>query len=74
MLTLEIGTLKRDGTRVLSTSAVAKFTGVAARTVCMWIDSGKLKGFRLPASKHRRVIEADLFAFCEAWGMEHLIR
>lgn len=53
----------------MTTSEVCK---VAPRTVCEWIDGGKLKGYRLPMSKHRRVLPSDLEIFMRANGMEKL--
>lgn len=41
--------------RVLTTSQVAKICHVATRTVSNWFDSGRLKGYRIPGSAHRRV-------------------
>lgn len=41
--------------RVLTTSQVAKICNVATRTVSNWFDSGRLKGYRIPGSAHRRV-------------------
>jgi excisionase family DNA binding protein len=59
-------TVKVGGGHQLTTGAVASVVGVAARTVTKWIDSGALKGWRLPESTDRRVLAADLLAFLEA--------
>jgi excisionase family DNA binding protein len=66
--------------RCFTTGQVAKVCGVSARTVHNWIDSGQLKGYRIPPGTHtglgraqgagdRRVRRADLIAFMEARGM-----
>ncbi len=49
--------------RTLTTGEVAKICNVATRTVAKWIDSGELKGFRLPGGKNRRVMMENLIAF-----------
>jgi excisionase family DNA binding protein len=49
-----------------STGQAAKICKVAARTVTKWMDSGKLKGFRLPGpGGFRRVPHAALVAFMQ---------
>ncbi len=49
--------------KTLTTGEVAKICNVATRTVAKWIDSGELKGFRLPGGKNRRVMAENLIAF-----------
>lgn len=56
----------------MTTSEVAKICKVAPRTVLKWIDSGRLKGYRIPMSLHRRVLPSDLESFLKANGMETL--
>ncbi|HEY3227441.1 MAG TPA: response regulator [Planctomycetota bacterium] len=46
-----------------TTGEIARLCQVTKRTVITWIDSGRLKGFRLPGGAHRRVAAADLAAF-----------
>jgi len=53
-----------------STGDIAQLCGVAPRTVCKWIDTGQLKGFRIPGSKDRRVTQASLESFMRSIGME----
>jgi len=54
----------------LTAPQVAKACNVAPRTACKWIDSGQLRGYRLPgANGQRRVRLADLVAFCKRHGM-----
>ncbi len=47
---------------------IAALCHVAPKTVCRWIDSGKLTGFTLPGGTERRVRHADLVAFMERIG------
>jgi excisionase family DNA binding protein len=46
-----------------TTGDVARICQVTKRTVIQWIDSGKLKGYRLPGSRHRRVAASSLKDF-----------
>jgi hypothetical protein len=61
--------------RTLRPGQVAKLCKVAPRTVNKWIDSGRLKGFRLPQSPNslkapdRRVYEWDLQDFMIDHGL-----
>lgn len=55
--------------QALSTGKIAKLCGVAPRTASKWIDTGLLKGFRVPGSKDRRVLRTDLEAFAKEHGM-----
>jgi excisionase family DNA binding protein len=41
--------------KVFTTGQVAKICKVAPRTVSKWFDSGKLRGYRIPGSKDRRI-------------------
>jgi hypothetical protein len=43
--------------------------GAARRTVAGWIDSGKLKGYRIPGSKDRRTHEEWVNEFCDEHGI-----
>ncbi len=54
---------------VLTTGEVAKICNVAPRTVSKWFDSGKLRGYRIPGSKDRRIPLAELVRFMRAHGM-----
>lgn len=47
----------------LTTAEVGRLTGVSCRTAARWIDEGRLHGYRLPGSDHRRVQPAELLAF-----------
>ncbi|MDE2438827.1 MAG: hypothetical protein KGN01_05555 [Patescibacteria group bacterium] len=52
----------------LTTGQISNYCCVAPRTVSKWIDSGRLKGFRLPGSMDRRVLIEDLVKFCNSFG------
>lgn len=52
-----------------TTGEVAKISAVTKRTVIKWIDSGKLKGYRIPGSTHRRVAKEDLAQFLKEHGI-----
>jgi len=61
--------------KLFTTGQVAKQLGVAPRTVSEWIDSGRLKGFRIPPGRgttqacHRRIKKFDLIAFLTENGL-----
>ena len=48
---------------VLTTGEVANSCNVAPRTVTKWFDSGKLKGYRIPGSRDRRIPLNELRRF-----------
>ena len=54
---------------VLTTGEVAKICNVAPRTVSKWFDTGKLKGYRIPGSRDRRIPANQLVKFLRAHGM-----
>lgn len=51
---------------VLTTGEVARICNVAPRTVSKWFDSGKLRGYRIPGSKDRRIPLDQLIRFMKA--------
>jgi excisionase family DNA binding protein len=53
----------------LGTTRISRIIGVCDKTICNWIDAGKLKSYRL-AGKTRRVKVADLVAFMKVSGMD----
>ena len=53
----------------LTTGEVARLCGVTRRTVIEWIDSGKLEGYRIPGSLHRRVSSESLRRFQSRYKM-----
>lgn len=54
---------------VLTTGEVAKICNVAPRTVSKWFDCGKLRGYRIPGSRDRRIPVGQLVKFLRAHGM-----
>lgn len=65
----------RNGS-VMSVGAIARVAKVAPRTVAKWIDSGQLRGYRLPGTGGRgpgtcprRVERAEVVRFLTAHGM-----
>jgi excisionase family DNA binding protein len=61
----------RTATRkdVLTTGEVARLCHVAPRTVSKWFDTGKLRGYRIPGSRDRRIPRNHLLAFMRAHGL-----
>ncbi len=54
----------------LTTGQVASRLGVSMRTVSKWIDSGVLRGIRIPLSKDRRVHPQALAEFEKLYGYD----
>ncbi len=54
---------------VLTTGEVARICNVAPRTVSKWFDTGKLRGYRIPGSKDRRIPLDQLVRFMRAHGI-----
>ena len=54
---------------VLTTGEVARACHVAPRTVSKWFDTGRLKGYRIPGSRDRRIPMASLVSFMRAHEM-----
>src|SRR5574341_505130 len=52
-----------------TTGEVARICQVTKRTVIKWIDGGKLQGYTIPGSKHRRVAAEALRQFMKASGI-----
>ena len=48
---------------VLTTGEVARICNVASRTVSKWFDQGRLRGYRIPGSKDRRIPRSELVRF-----------
>jgi len=53
----------------LTTGDVARICRVAPRTVSKWFDTGKLRGYRIPGSRDRRIPVQQLVAFMRAHGI-----
>ncbi len=54
---------------ILTTGEVARICHVAPRTVSKWFDSGKLRGYRIPGSRDRRIPLRQLLQFMRDHGM-----
>lgn len=54
---------------VLTTGQVAKICNVAPRTVSKWFDTGRLRGYRIPGSRDRRIPAEQLVRFMKAHGI-----
>lgn len=59
------------GKNVLTTGNVARICNVALSTVIRWFDKGLLKGFRVPGSKHRRILPEELIKFLKEHNMPY---
>ncbi len=53
----------------LTTNEAARILGVSRPLVIQWIDSGQLKGFRIPGSTSRRIPREALVAFARQHGI-----
>jgi len=51
---------------IFTTGEVARICHVAPRTVSKWFDTGKLRGYRIPGSRDRRIPRDQLVAFMRA--------
>ena len=49
--------------KTYTTGQVSKICKVAASTVNKWFDTGRLKGYRVPGSRHRRIPRESLIEF-----------
>jgi len=59
--------MKQKG--VLTTGDVARICNVAPRTVSKWFDTGRLRGYRIPGSRDRRIPVEQLVKFMRAHGI-----
>jgi excisionase family DNA binding protein len=55
--------------KVFTTGQVARICKVSPRTVTVWFDSGKLRGYRIPGSQNRRIPRDMLIRFLKEHGM-----
>ena len=53
----------------LTTGEIAKYCGVTLRTVIRWLETEKLKGFKLPGRGNNRVLVDDFIVFLKQHGM-----
>ena len=51
--------------KTLTTGDIARYLDVNQRTVIRWLDSGRLKGFKLPGRGNNRVLVSDFIGFLE---------
>jgi excisionase family DNA binding protein len=58
--------------QAFTTGEIAKICSVAPRTVTKWCDAGMLRHYRIPGTKHRRVLRDDLKQFMAQHGMGDL--
>ena len=54
---------------ILTTGDVARLCKVAPRTVSKWFDSGRLRGYRIPGSRDRRIPLQQLVRFMKVHGI-----
>lgn len=50
---------------VLTTGDVRRLLGVSYSLAIRWVDSGLLPGFKVPGSRHRRVLVCEFVKFCQ---------
>jgi excisionase family DNA binding protein len=55
--------------KVFTTGQVAEICNVGPRVVKKWFDSGRLKGYRIPGSRCRRIPREYLIKFLKEHGM-----
>jgi excisionase family DNA binding protein len=55
--------------QVYTTGQAARILCVADRTVRMWFDAGRLRGYRLPPKQDRRIPREALVAFITEHGL-----
>ena len=54
---------------IFTTGQVAQICKVAPRTVTKWFDTGRLKGYRIPGGRDRRIPAAELIRFMKMYNM-----
>ena len=70
MATTKTNERNRIGVKsVYTTGEVAQICNVSQQTVIRCFDSGKLKGFRVPGSRFRRIPRESLIAFMKEHGI-----
>lgn len=55
--------------RVFTTGQAAEICKVSRRTLIKWFENGRLKGFKIPGSKERRIPEEHLYQFLKENSM-----
>ena len=66
---MEKGRTKRMRRTVLTTSEVARICQVAPRTAQKWFDTNLIRGYRLPASRDRRIPVEELIRFMQEYNI-----
>jgi excisionase family DNA binding protein len=54
---------------ILTTGQVADICRVAPRTVTKWFDTGRLKGYKIPGSRDRRIPLSELVRFMKEYSI-----
>jgi hypothetical protein len=57
----------------LGTTDVSRILKICPKMIATWIDSGQLRGWRVPGSRHRRTNWRYLAAFCRENGMNWVL-
>jgi two-component system, OmpR family, response regulator RpaA len=60
---------RNDMKTVFTTGQAAKLCNVSLRTVNKWVDSGRLRGYRIPGSLYRRIPRNNLIIFLKDHDM-----
>jgi len=55
--------------QIYTTGQVAQICNVAPRTVTKWFDTGKLKGYRIPGGRDRRIPASELIRFMRSYNI-----
>jgi excisionase family DNA binding protein len=58
-----------DTRKVFTTGQVAKICKVSGRTVANWCDNNKIKWYRIPGSRERRIVREHLLPFLKERGI-----
>ena len=58
-----------DPSKIYTTTQVAKIFQTSPRTIAYLFNKGYIKGFRIPGSKHRRILGNSLIEFIKENGM-----
>ncbi|MEX1997509.1 MAG: helix-turn-helix domain-containing protein [Candidatus Andersenbacteria bacterium] len=54
---------------VFTVGQAAKICGVVPSTMNKWFNSGRIKGYRIPGSQHRRIPREYLISFLKEYGI-----
>ena len=56
-----------------TTGQAAKISGLGTNTIIKLFDSGKIKGFRIPGSRFRRIFKSPFIAFLEKNSIPYVL-